>query len=253
MKKTKRFRELALDPTVDINCVQDSLGRSPLLVLCASSNSDNLWKYVRILLKRKDLQINARDAKSSNALHTVCFHYGGQNLLPVIRQLLKRGIHINAQNEYECDALLSLLRNPNAQLSNLPKITELLLDEGLKVNTRARVGTNSLITLVSLIGNSTYKHLKEILTTMEKLIYWGIRIDQKDKKGKNGLLLACEKIRPKKGMLLDVVQLLVRSGIDTTARNAQGLSAMDIVKKRGLSEDDVAAIKGCLIKFSHPQ
>jgi len=88
---------------------------------------------------------------------------------------------------------------------------------------------------------------------MEMLIYWGIRIDQKDKKGKNGLLLACEKIRPKKGMLLDVVQLLVRSGIDTTARNAQELSAMDIVKKRGLSEDDVAAINVCLIKHSHHQ
>jgi len=241
---------LALDPTVDINCVQDSFGRSPLLVLCASNNSDKLWKYVRILMKRKDLLINARDKKSSNALHILCFHYGGQNLLPVIRQLLKRGIHVEAQNEFGCNALLSLLRNPNAQFTNLPEITELLLDAGLNVNTRATDGANSLTTLIALTDRKC-NQFKEILITMEILIQRGFKINQRDKNSKNVLLLACEKIRPKKGMLLDVVQLLARSGIDFTVCDAQGLSAIDIVKKRGLSEDDVEAIKRCLMKYSH--
>ena len=244
LKRVKRFRQLVLDSQVDINSVQDSFGRTPLLLLCSTNNSDRLWLYVRILLKRSDLLINAKDKKGTNALLTVCFHYSGKNLFEVVKLLLKRGIDIKARNEFGCNALISLLRNPNLEFSHLLEIVQLLLDGGLNVNVKANDGSSSLTTLVFLAGHM-HSHFEEILAIMKLLIESNIRVNTKWKKGRNALMIACEKCHPKKNMLLEVVQLLVSSGSDVNIVDEDGLTAFDIIKKRGLPEDCVAAIQVC--------
>ena len=72
-----------------------------------------------------------------------------------------------------------------------------------------------------------------------------IHVNHKDNMGRNALMIACEKCHPKKNMLLEVVQLLVSSGSDVNIVDEDGLTAFDIIKKRGLPEDCVAAIQVC--------
>jgi len=63
--------------------------------LCQRDQTENLCRYVETLLKRDNIDVNAKDKNGNNALILLCEHYNGDNLIDIIRLLLENGIKVN--------------------------------------------------------------------------------------------------------------------------------------------------------------
>ena len=114
----RSLEELALDSQVKINCKSEEEDKTPLMLLCSSSNdktedetdqqliitssgtsaaadqgrhnSHSIFKCVDILLRRKDIDVNVKDKEGSNALILLCRDYQGDDLVEVMRLLIRR-------------------------------------------------------------------------------------------------------------------------------------------------------------------
>ena len=113
------FRQLVLDPEVDINYV-DSKGLSPLLRLSHHHSKDSLFDCVKLMLKnRKDLDVNLRHGANLqqgkigcfNALAKVCREFQSSNLCEIAQLLLQYGAQPDVTDINKDNALIVLCAN----------------------------------------------------------------------------------------------------------------------------------------------
>lgn len=79
---------------------------------------------------------------------------------------------------------------------------------------------------IGVVKGSSRSHLQ----ITEMFIGNGLSITDTDDKGRNGLIIVCEQLKFK--LVLKVVKLLVGQGIDRSAKNNKGLTALDLLKRR---------------------
>lgn len=130
-----RFRELAMDSEVDVNCINNSNGFTPLLLICSSNRSDSLFDCINILLERNAININVKDQGGWGALSFVCLFNGSNRKLPdIIRLLLDYGIEISTTTSQGWSALSQAELNLSyyhCSQPNLITIVHQLLERGI--------------------------------------------------------------------------------------------------------------------------
>ena len=89
-----RFRILVTDLDVNLNYVDASTGRTPLLLLCYSNQSADLLELITFLLRGDRVDINTEDRDGLNALLTVCFWYRGRHLLDIVQLMIRFNVEL---------------------------------------------------------------------------------------------------------------------------------------------------------------
>jgi len=90
-----------------LNCI-DAKGRSPLLLLCSFNQSEELHRYIEILLRRNTVDINWKDKTNCNALVNLSLYYKGKTLIDIFRLLISRGIDVNSCSNNQWNTLCIL-------------------------------------------------------------------------------------------------------------------------------------------------
>jgi len=130
------FRQLALDAEVDVNCINNSQGFTPLLLLCSSNKSDSLFHSIQSLLERSTLNVNARDKEGWGALSYLCLFNDKNSKFPdIIQQLFDKGMEISVTSSQEWETLSQTALNLSLYHSNYPHVGVIirqLLEMGIK-------------------------------------------------------------------------------------------------------------------------
>ena len=130
-----RFRDLTLDAEVDVNCINNSNGFTPLLLVCSSNRSDSLFDCVNSLLERNEININIKDQGGWGVLSFVCLFNGSNRKLPdIIRLLLDYGIEISTATSQGWSALSQAVLNLSYYHCNHPDLITIvhqLLERGI--------------------------------------------------------------------------------------------------------------------------
>jgi len=127
------FRELAMDIEVDVNlpCLTNPC---PLLRVCSSNRSENLFDCVEGLLQRA-LDIRVNDSNNWNALIIVCMSNGSSKLLDIVRLFVERGISVRATSKSGWSVLSQAVINLSLNNHDHPDflaIVRFLLESGIR-------------------------------------------------------------------------------------------------------------------------
>ena len=215
----------------------------------SGEDSEQLNECIELLLKRDDLNINARnDELDRNVLHLLCL-FGtndGKHFMNYLRLFIDKGIDINAVDSHQCNALHLLCIDRNSVHDKniyLADAVLLLIEQGidgkgkcidkgkyyhpghellpLHLKMSVEHGFNALHLLCAYNNNG---NLFEKLIRL--LIENGIDVNEKTDRGFNALLLL---YRNKIELhLLNVVRLLIEKGIEINAKYGDGESALHL-------------------------
>jgi len=223
------------DEEVNLNCTESSTFRTPLLLLAFNNQSEGLLNLFKLILESQRVFVDVTDINDKwNALPTVCFRYRGANLLEIVQLLIHHQIDVTTTSAYGWNALFALTSIINGVLldSRLLEIVKLLVNAGLDVNAQTNDGLNVLVPFVeSFCQHSDFKEIVRFL--VEK----GLDLNVKNvRTGRNALTILCDSFA-KESSLISIVRLLIDCGIDNQSLDNDSLSAVDVLKRRGVEEN----------------
>jgi ankyrin repeat protein len=129
------FRQLALDADVDVNCINNSNGFTPLLLVCSSNRSDSLFDCINSLLERNTINVNAKDQGGWGVVSFVCLFNGNNRKLPdIIKMLLENGIEMCTATTQGWSALSQAVLNLSYYHCNHPELITIvhkILERGI--------------------------------------------------------------------------------------------------------------------------
>lgn len=174
-----------MDESVNVNC---SVGHkpcfSPLLLLCRQYGGSNLYDCLKILLKRKDLDLTVRNNFGHNAFNLLCRRYDNQRLLNCLQLLVESGVQADISDKKARNALTLLPRYYTQ--SNLNVLLKFVLQQGLNVQSRDAKGNNSL-----MVACTHYKH-NFLIHTVKLLLKNKISLSVKNENGDDAMTLLCD-------------------------------------------------------------
>ena len=100
----QRFRALICDKGLNLNCVEDSTGYSPLLFLCLHHQSDRDCEHIEFLLQSNRVDVNVRGDDDYTALRLLCKFLIKKNLVSILSLRVLNG-------STGIDECVQLLRN----------------------------------------------------------------------------------------------------------------------------------------------
>jgi ankyrin repeat protein len=100
-----RLRQLAMDPTVGINCCNRITHDTPIMSLCRSNKSDSLLPSLKALLQREDLNLTLRNHNAHSPLTIICRFNQHHSVIDCVRLLLSRGFDLTVKDCYGRNAL----------------------------------------------------------------------------------------------------------------------------------------------------
>ncbi len=122
---------------VDVN-TKDINEQNALHFLCQRNNNENLVDLVRLLVKYK-VDVNAKDNHGQTALHLLCRYNQDKNVIDVVRLLVANGVDVNAKDDRGLPALRFLCIY-NSRNENLIDIVRLFVENGADVNAKDDYG-----------------------------------------------------------------------------------------------------------------
>ena len=243
-----------------VDCrLTDRDGWNVLLYLCRYyPNNNNLIDLIRLLLIKGKVDVNAATVNGTNALHLLCIrHYtdSGQ-LLPIVKLLVDRGIHLSAVSRIccsnvllclcryytKCDlfdlieliverdascihhvdrdhwSALHLLFRFNVDNERLVDIVAYLIRKGIDVKS---INNNDSTTLCFVFRNSTNRNSLEIARL---LIDAGVDVDKCHKFGWNALQILCRHYQNEN--ILQIIELMIDRGADLHLTNVNGSNGL---------------------------
>ena len=221
---------------MNLNYVDASTGRTPLLLLCFSNQSADLLELITFLLRGDRVDINTEDRDGLNALLTVCFWYRGRHLLDIVQLMIRFNVDVRCTDRQGWNCLFALASDANGLTfspnTRLLEVVRLLVDRGLNANARAVTGLNVLVNLTVSLHHHT-----EFGAMVRFLIAKGLDVEMKNSKGQSALAIVCETINGSERDLIKIVRLLIDCGIDIFAQDNCGFRVVDVLRTRGFKED----------------
>ena len=219
----ERLRVLSSDKHVNVNCL-DLYDRTPLLLICMKNRSESLLRALEVLLLRDSVSVNARDREGFSALALVCLHDGGLMMIKVIQLLIRYGADIHALSNQNWSVLYALFSNFNGRVHKLLDITKTLLSSGIEINMKAKDGSNALIALCS---DYSHRSNSDFVAVLRLLIEKNIDLNATDASFRSVLHILCAEYTGSN--LLEIVRLLVQSGIKLYLKDDDNKTAYDIM------------------------
>jgi len=181
----KLMDQLVADESVNVNCsVGHTLCFSPLLLLCRECNGSNLYSCLKILLRRKDLDLTVKNNFGHNAFNLLCRRYDNHRLLDCLELLVESGVQVDVSDKKARNALTLLPRYYTQ--SNLNIVLKFVLQQGLNIQSRDAKGNNSL-----MVACTHYKH-NSLIHTVKLLLKNKISLSVKNENGNDAMTLLCE-------------------------------------------------------------
>ena len=137
----EHFNYLVQYLEVDLNCV-DSLGFSPLLLLCRNNQSNKLVQLVM------DYSVNLyyQNANGWNALISICFYCQNPHVYEVVALLLKNDVDTHAVTKKGWSAIFALCRRTHKAEPYFFDVFQLLINK-IDVATKTSAGSHVLVAL----------------------------------------------------------------------------------------------------------
>ena len=217
----EHFNYLVQDLEVDLNCV-DSLGFSPLLLLCRNNQSNKLVQLVTAFLLRNSVDLDYQNARGWNALISVCFYYTNPHIYEVVALLLKNDVNTDAVTKKGWSAIFALCRRTHKAEPYFFDVFQLLINK-IDVATKTSAGSNVLVALTYC----NYQH-PNYLEMARQLIKKGADPNATDFKGRNSFLILCEK--NKSVDLLLMLRELIILGVNPSTKENNDRNASEILK-----------------------
>lgn len=118
-------------------------GLNPLLALLSREHYHaDVLAIARLLIRHK-VDIHLKTDEGLNALHLICIHYTGDQLIKAIKMLVDNGIDAKSTNSHGQNALFLLLRNYKQNANYIPA-TLFLLKSGVSIHWQDESGCNLL-------------------------------------------------------------------------------------------------------------
>ena len=263
-----RIGELAQDPQVNLNYrSEDQAGGTPLILLC-SSNKNQLLECVETLLKREGTDVNLTDDQGSSALIQLCQHYQGNDLIDVIRLLIRHGIYVDSRallnlcqfhegkslkealrTFLDCDpqmlwskndkddtvftVLFGRTKKQNSRI-NLVKIVRFLMKRGLELDPlrfHQLVNSRNRQGRNALHVLSTGECSEHFIPLIQQLRNGKIDITGVDREGQNTihLILSSHHYNQGDNLMQLITYLLNDCGISAKSKDKKGKDAFDIL------------------------
>ena len=213
----EHFNYLVQDLEVDLNCV-DSLGFSPLLLLCRNNQSNKLVQLVTDYSVNLDYQ----NANGWNALISICFYCKNPHVYEVVALLLKNDVNTDAVTKKGWSAIFALCRRTHKAEPYFFDVFQLLINK-IDVATKTSAGSNVLVALTYC----NYQH-PNYLEIARQLIKKGADPNATDFKGRNSFLILCEK--NKSVDLLEMLRELIKFGVDPSTKDINDRKASEILE-----------------------
>ena len=228
-----RLRILVHIEGSNINCT-NSMGDTPLLLVCRYSKRNNLYICIEIILENPNVDINAKDRKGYNALMIASFHFCGSKMLQVVRLLLKHGIDVKSTSPDGSTALISLISNYHGHFIQFYQIVQALVNNGIEINLRMTRGMSAFLRLVSP-GKSNANHYRrtDFCQVVEYLITKGVDLAVKDRFDMTPLHNICKHYEGP--FMFKIVQLFVAAQVNINCCDRSGRKAVDYLIERGVS------------------
>jgi len=196
-------------------------GGPPLFVACETNNLDLLVE---------SLKTNAVDTRSPNQSFTPLMVAANRGAIDLVNYLIAEGANVNAQSEGGFTALILAIvsyneiaaikqvehDNTNPSMSIIKRLLEVGADVNISTD-----GGNTPLQEASLQGN---------LDVVKILLENGADVNFKNKWNETALMAGSFKMGNP-----EVAQVLIDAGADTTTRDVDGSSALDLAIK---SEND---------------
>ncbi|XP_063912691.1 ankyrin-3-like [Zophobas morio] len=236
--------KLLIEKGIDVN-LQNNNGMTALQVSCQSGNYEN-----SLMLLECDALMNIRDNEDNNALHHASKLW--EDNRDLLKLLIKKGIHIDAQNKYGETVLqlaclkgdqeiveMALEHNASVNISNEGlsnalhyasrswwnnrDIIKLLIKKGIEVNAQNENGTTSL---QLACGNGD-------LEITKMLLEFGACINIVDKQNHTALNYASKLSTDNRS----IIKLLIKKGINVSAESKNGTTALQFTCLNGVYEN----------------
>ena len=116
----RRFRALVSDRELNLDCIDDDTGYSPLLLLCLYQQCDKVCEHIDFLLQSNRVDVNLQAGDEYTALRLLCKYHTGKNLVSILSLLILHGAN-------DMDLCVDLLRDYNLypESERVSKIVEL--------------------------------------------------------------------------------------------------------------------------------
>jgi len=209
---------------VNVNeVIPNKNGFNALMLLCIQYNHDNLIDIIKLFINH-DIDLDARSSDDGwNVLHILCRYYNSDKLIEIISPLIENGIDLNAvtiKENWNTITFLCLYYSGR----NMLNILRLLIDNGININVKASNGLNALGWVCYLYYHSDLIDIIGMLIEKDSSVVNCIN----EKTGANPLLLVCSQEYIKKGPdnLIDIILLLVNSGIDANSKTLEGWNCL---------------------------
>ena len=217
-----RFHQLPIRDPIAVNC-RDSLGRTPLMLLC-QKNQTAVPYFVQKLLKASvdnNLQINAKDNRGNNALTILCQNYDKANLIDIIQLLLEGGIDVNSAT-IDCQSNALMFCCIQYKHPNLKDIVQLFIEKNVNLNA---VNANSENALFMLCQYYNQSNLIEIIHLLIERA--GMDLNVTNRFSFNVLHCVCRYYNDEN--LIDIVRFLIEKGIEVNAKTNEDWTALHFV------------------------
>ncbi|KAJ5069352.1 ankyrin repeat [Anaeramoeba ignava] len=253
--------QLLIQKGVDINA-QNYKNETALHFVCHYQNEDNALQVIEYLISR-NIQINALNKRNQTALHHIC-QYHQQKPYEIIKLLIGKGIDIHAKNNINGESALHTACI--YQRHKILEIVQLFIENGADINSTNRNNQTPLLLIFqqqqqlqfnrsiqySLIQitqyliakgadlniqtkdrNQTLLHLifefhnqENLLEILELLIQSGIDINSPDIDGQTPLHLACQN---KHDNALEIIDYLFGHGANPNSKNAKKQTPLHLI------------------------
>ena len=228
-----RIEYLALSKDVDVNKTTSSCHRTPLQLLFHYNRGNTIFPCLQALLKRKSVDLDVTDEAGNTVLSVACFHRrDGKKFLKLVALLIINGVDVNKTNNRGCNAILLLCSRLESK-SNVPDLLEIvraLINAGADLKVQCKDGSNVLTALAT-----NYFDHPDFYTVLRLLIQNGANVNSVNLNKQNVLSIICDKYKGDE--FVDIVQFLLKCGIQTT-NNRSGYDLVDLlIRKRGFSKD----------------
>jgi len=216
----------------------DENGHSPLLNLVShKSNIGGLYRCIEALLldhkivfpeSELSVDVNYQDPSGFNALHYLCMNYQGDDFIDIIQLLVTEGIDVNkTDQESDQNALQLLFQHNTNQHPHQVGYFENIVKYLIENGIHLNHRSRYNGWTALHYLLQHYKH-DDLINLVTLLINSGVDVKAKSSDGWTALHILCQKYTHNN--LAEIIQLLISNGVDINARTtSKGLTVLHIL------------------------